>query len=57
MISKEYGKYTLECDCCGRYHSNFDTFADALDYAKDMGWEKKKENGEWINICEDCQNE
>lgn len=57
MISKEYDKYTLECDCCGRYISNFDTFEDALYYAKEMGWKRKLEKGEWINICEDCQNE
>lgn len=55
MIEKEYGKYNLECDICGRYIPKFDTFQDALDYAQDMGWTKKKENGEWINICEDCQ--
>lgn len=55
MIDKEYGKYNLECDYCGIYIPKFDTFQDTLDYAEEMGWSKKKENNEWVNICEDCQ--
>ena len=54
MIEKEYEEFNLECDECGRYVPRFDTFQDALDYSDEMGWGKKKVNGEWENYCDDC---
>ena len=32
MIDREYGKFVLVCDICGKEIDGFDTFDDALDY-------------------------
>ena len=55
MITEEYGQFQIECDECGKYVPGFDTFEDALDYAKENGWKIKKVNGEWWNDCQDCE--
>lgn len=57
MIEKEYSKYNIVCDGCGKMCPGFDTFQDALDYAKEYGWSYKTERrpgAEWENYCEDC---
>jgi hypothetical protein len=53
-IEKDYREYQLVCDICGGYVPGFETYQDALDYAKEMGWTTKRERGEWVNCCEDC---
>lgn len=55
MIEKEYGKYYIECDCCGCYIPGFVNFSDALEYAKESNWTFEKDNGEWTNLCEECK--
>ena len=54
MITKEYGKQVLICDCCGdKAPERFNDFQDAIDYKK-ANWRSKKVNGEWQEICPEC---
>lgn len=53
MIAKEYGKYKLVCDCCDK-ELEFDSFEDAMKYARKNGWETCFEGGEWQNYCDEC---
>jgi hypothetical protein len=58
MIDNFEGLYTLECDICGQEaNESFDSFYEAVEYKKDRsnGWHSRKENGEWLDICPDCQ--
>jgi len=56
MISKEYKKYTLICDICnGGTDEEFDTFQDAVDGRKEIGWKVRKIDGEWQDVCPECQ--
>ena len=57
MISKEYEKYSLECDGCGNYIPQFESFQDALDFMDEHGWTKEIKFGEWVNYCTDCMEE
>jgi len=55
MISKEYGKFTLSCDICGSAsEKEYDTFQDAIDAKKDIGWQSKKIDDQWADVCPDC---
>ena len=50
--NKRNGKvYALQCDICGEGAS----FNDAVQYKKDEGWKSQKHNGEWEDICPECQ--
>ncbi len=55
MIVKQYGMFVIICDCCCEETEGFDAFQDALDCKDRYGWESKKSDGEWENICPDCQ--
>lgn len=58
MIDKILGKYySLSCDVCCEVimHKRFDNFDDAVQYKKDNGWKSQKNNGEWEDICPECQ--
>ncbi len=56
MINKIYGTYRLICDICGEEAGEeFAEFCDAVDYKKVEGWESKKMHGEWVDICQECQ--
>jgi hypothetical protein len=55
MIDKEYSGYLLVCDVCDHQVKYFDNFQDAVDYKKENGWRSRKENGEWLDICPECQ--
>lgn len=58
MIDKFSGIYTLTCDICGEDASeNFDDFYDAVQYKKDNGWKSQKRNGQWEDVCPECQEE
>ena len=48
-------KYVLVCDECGREVKYFNTFDEAVEYKRENGWKSKKDDGEWITICPDCQ--
>jgi Fe2+ or Zn2+ uptake regulation protein len=54
MIDKAYDNYILVCDGCGESET-FDSFQDALDYAKENNWVIKKHETDWINYCKDCK--
>ncbi len=57
-IVKEYNNYTLSCDCCGLLVMlDFDTFDDAIDYARHEGWKTIRKHGEWLNLCPECAGE
>jgi len=57
MIVKEYGKYYIECDCCGCYIPGFVNFDDAIDYMKEGNWEAIKNEDGWVNYCPECREE
>ena len=48
-------RYVLVCDECGREVKYFNTFDEAVEYKRDYGWKSRKEDGEWVTLCPDCQ--
>jgi len=57
LIDKHFGDYILICDICGEDSEEcFDTFQDAVDGKKDLGWLSEKRSKGWIDICPDCKN-
>lgn len=57
MVGKQYGEYFIACDYCGATDGPFDTFQDAVDAKKDLGFTSKKEDEEWVDVCERCAKE
>jgi hypothetical protein len=57
MIDKEYNQYVLACDICNYEVKYFDLFQEAVDYIKENGWLSRKLDGEWMDICPECQDE
>ena len=56
MICKSFGFCSLTCDVCGEEaDETFDDFYDAVEYKKNEGWKSQKRNGEWEDVCPDCQ--
>ena len=54
-IERFAGFYTPTCDICGEeLQAEFD-FYDAVQAKKDAGWKSQKHNGEWQDVCTDCQ--
>ena len=54
-IEKEYGDYCLICDACDACITE-DSFDGAVDAKKREGWLSRKDgDGEWIDVCPDCQ--
>ena len=47
--------YIPTCDICGEQLQPQYEWDDVFEVMKDSGWNAKKINGEWINLCEDCQ--
>ena len=56
MIEREWDGFTLTCDICGHEIKPFDSFQEAVQYKKDEGWRSQKRDGEWEDICPDCQD-
>ncbi|HHW90826.1 MAG TPA: hypothetical protein GX745_08005 [Clostridiales bacterium] len=55
-IEKEDGMYRLYCDICGEKTSeSFFDFYDAVQHKKQEGWRSQKNQGEWEDVCPDCQ--
>ena len=50
-------RYVLVCDECGREVKYFNTFDEAVEYKRDNGWKSKKDDGEWVTLCPNCQQE
>lgn len=56
MIDKQSGRYHLICDICGEEaEEGFDDFYEAVEYKKTEGWKSQKRNGQWEDVCPDCQ--
>lgn len=59
MVDREYGKYVLVCDICGKEVTGFDTFDDALDYKDKEGWKSRRgqqldlKEG-FVDVCSNC---
>jgi hypothetical protein len=68
MINPDFrasGYFTLSCDICHKQVSeSFYGIQEVIDYTNNNGWINKKHkgnwgdkrNGQWENICPDCQN-
>ena len=57
-IEREHDRSVLYCDgykCKARIVC--DEFNDAVDYKKSNGWRSRKVDGEWVDLCPDCQRE
>jgi hypothetical protein len=47
--------FNLKCDMCNTVTDDGQwTIAEARSDAHDLGWRRKKINGEWLDICFDC---
>jgi Fe2+ or Zn2+ uptake regulation protein len=55
MIDREYGKFVLVCDICGKEIDGFEDFHEAVKYKKENGWKSEKYKGEWQDVCPECQ--
>lgn len=56
MIDKQCGLYCLICDICGEEEDEqFFDFHEAVEHKKSNGWKSQKRDGEWQDVCPDCQ--
>lgn len=46
--------YTLECDICGHEDGEFGSFDEAVESRSEYGFHSIHEDGEWLDLCEDC---
>ena len=51
------GLYTPTCDVCGKELPTEFDFNEAVNAKKDVGWETRKVDGQWQDVCRDCQGE
>lgn len=56
-IERFYGQYTPVCDYCDKTLPGERSYADAIRAKREAGWESRKVDGEWLDICTDCQFE
>ena len=50
------GICSLICDICGgEAPDDFFDFYEAVEYKKKKGWKSQKRQGEWEDVCPDCQ--
>ncbi|NLK98123.1 MAG: hypothetical protein GX272_08615 [Epulopiscium sp.] len=57
MITRHDSLFHLICDICGeKADEYFLIFNDAVQYKKNNGWKSQKRNGEWEEICPNCQD-
>jgi Fe2+ or Zn2+ uptake regulation protein len=46
----------LYCDVCGeKVEISFRTFDDLINYKKRNNWKSQRRNGEWEEVCPECQ--
>lgn len=56
MIDKACRKYHLSCDCCDLIGGSFDTFDEAVAYARQEGWALViSSGGDKFNYCPECK--
>ena len=52
-----FNDYDLVCDICGESAGRvFMAFTDAVNYKKPNGWKSQKRDGEWEDVCPECQD-
>lgn len=56
-IERFYDQFTPVCDCCEARLPGELSFYDAVRAKKDAGWISRKVDGEWEDVCTDCQFE
>ena len=57
-IEKLHGMYMPVCDICGEdldTDEDIHDFYDAVAAKKNAGWKSRKSNGEWQDVCRECQ--
>ena len=55
MIRLGKGGVSLTCDICGDETDGFLDFEEAVAHKKAMEWISEKYQGEWEDICPECQ--
>lgn len=56
MIERNGDFFILICDICGDCTpEEFDDFRDAVAYKWHNGWRSQKHQGEWEDVCPECQ--
>jgi hypothetical protein len=56
MIDKQFGKFLLICDICGRQHDEeFYDFGDAVETKKNIEWSSMMVSGTWSDVCHKCK--
>lgn len=53
-IERYYRQYTVVCDCCDHRLGGAESFNEAVRMRREAGWESRKVDGEWEDICTDC---
>ncbi len=48
--------YALVCDHCGDEAGHFDDFQEAVEEKRRYGFKSFNTDGEWQDLCSDCQN-
>lgn len=56
MIEKEFNYWVVWCDNCETpIEQEFLTYKEALDSSKEEGWRSTRIDGNWANLCPECQ--
>lgn len=56
MIDRQGGFFHLTCDVCQQEAGEaFFEFDEAVQHKKDNGWRSQRRNGEWEDVCPECQ--
>jgi len=55
MIIKGVIGYDLTCDICGLVEYGHEDFDSAVEFKKENGWKSIKYQGEWEDVCPECQ--
>ncbi len=55
MIDNQFGNHVLICDFCEEESEEYwDTFQDAVDGKKEVGWSSQRTSKGWKDICPEC---
>lgn len=54
-IEREYGKFRVQCSMCAYCEGEFDSFAQAVNFARNAPhWHVRREGDEYYDTCESC---
>ena len=56
-IEKIGSSYTTTCDICGYELPDEFDFLDAVNAKRAEGWKSRKVDGEWQDVCCNCQED